>query len=81
MYGYQKNQIPSSSCRRETLFRHQPIQYRASALTRSTNMIENKLVKVHEVEHQKSLTTEVEKRTKRLSEVISQLLFHSLPEN
>ena len=58
----------------ETHFRYAQGQQRADASTRSTNIIQNTIITVYEVEHQKTVNTKFGKQTIWFSELIKE--FH-----
>ena len=74
MYASQNVQGFSSLRRPETHFRHAQGHQRASVSTGSINIIQNTIITVYEVEHQKTVNTKLGKQTIWFSEVIKE--FH-----
>ena len=60
----------SSLRRPETHFRHAQGHQRAGALTGSINIFQSTIIRVYEVEHQKTVSTKLGKQTIWFSEVI-----------
>ena len=81
MYASQKIQIFSSLRRPETHFRHAQGHQHAGALTDSINIIQNTIITVYEVESQKTVNTNLGKRTKWFSEVIKEIFHHNFWES
>ena len=67
-----KFKVFSSLRRPKTHFRHAQGHQQASALTGSINIIQNTIITVYEVEHQKTVNTKLGKQTFWLSEVIKE---------
>ena len=63
----------SSLRRPEKLFRNAQAHQRADALTGSINIIQNTIITVYEVEHQKTVNTNLGKQTIWFSEVIKDI--------
>ena len=81
MYASQKVQVFSSLRRSETHFRHAQGHQRASALTGFINIIRNTIIRVYEVESQKTVNTKLLKRTNWFSEEIKELFHHNFRKN
>ena len=81
MYATQKVQIFSSLRQPETQFRCLQRHHWASALTGSTNVIQNTIITVYEVESQKSLNTKLWKRTNWLAEVIKVIIHRNFRDS
>ena len=69
----------SSIRRPETHVRHAQGQQREGASTGSINIIQNTIITVYEIEHQKTVNTKFGKQTIWFSEVIKEL-YHSFQE-
>ena len=65
-----KFKVFSSLRRPETHFRHAQGHQRAGAVTGSINIFQSTIIRVYEVEHQKTVNTKLGKQTIWLSEVI-----------
>ena len=73
MYAYLKKiKILSSLRRPETHVRHAQGPQREGASTGSINIIQNTIITVYEVEHQKTVNTKLGEQTIWLSEVIKE---------
>ena len=81
MYASQNIQVFCSLRRPETHFRHAQGHQHASALTGSINIIQNTIITVYEVESQKTVNTNLGKRTKWFSEVIKEIFHHNFWES
>ena len=67
-----KFEVFSSLRRPETHFRHAQGHQRAGVSTGSINIIQNTIITVYEVEHQKTVNTKLGKQTIWLPEVIKE---------
>ena len=76
MYASQKVQSFFWSSQARNTFRHAQGNQRAGASTGSINIIQNTIITVYAVEHQKTVNTKLGKQTKWFSEVIKNFHHH-----
>ena len=67
-----KLKVFSDLRRPETQFRHAQSHQGADALTDSFNIFQSTVIRVYEVEHQKTVNTELGKQTIWISEIIKE---------
>ena len=76
-----KNSTISKLNKPKTLFRHAQGCQRADALTGSINIIQNSIITVYEMKHQKSVNAKLGERTNWFSKVIEKILHYKFRES